>query len=144
MCVVIWNREGYLPEGYRQVSDISPYNDVKRFNQKLLSDLTENSSIIFKKLYNKKCIIEKELKYFSYSFKNVCCLDKMYLLSKIYKKLYDVPGCPVIPTTGLLQKEWQNFYITIFNLSGLYYVSIIAVRFHAVLKFISDRPLVSI
>ena len=105
LCVVIWNREDYLPEGCRQVSDISQYTDVKRFNQKLLSDLTKNSSRIFKKLHNNKLIIEKELKYFSYSFKNACCLGKIYLLPKIYKKLYDVLGRPVIPTTGLLQKE---------------------------------------
>ena len=70
---VIWDREDYLAEGYRQLSDI------KKFNQKLMSDFTEKSNRIFKGLCNMKLITEKELKYFSFNFKNACCLGKMYL-----------------------------------------------------------------
>ena len=40
--VVIWDREDYLTEGYRQLSDHCKCTDVKTFNQKLLSDFTEN------------------------------------------------------------------------------------------------------
>ena len=54
-----------------------------------MSDLTEKSSRIFKGLYNKKLITEKELKYFKFNFKNACCLGKMYLLPKIHKKLFE-------------------------------------------------------
>ena len=50
----------------------------------------------FKCSNKKKIISERELKYFPYSFKNASCLGKMHLLPKIYKKLYNVPGCPVI------------------------------------------------
>ena len=39
-CVVIWDREDYLAEGYKQLSDHSTYTDVEKFNQKLVSDLT--------------------------------------------------------------------------------------------------------
>ena len=53
----------------------------------------ENHAI---RLCNKKIIAEKELKYFSFNFKNACCLDKMYLLPKIHKRLFDVPERPVI------------------------------------------------
>ena len=33
-CVVIWDLEDYLAEGYRQLSDHSKYSDIKKFNQK--------------------------------------------------------------------------------------------------------------
>ena len=42
-CVVIWDHEDYLAEGYRQRSDHSMYTDFKKFNGKLLSDPTEKS-----------------------------------------------------------------------------------------------------
>ena len=41
-------------------------------------------------------INEKELKYFSYNFKNTSSLGKIYLLPKIHKMLNDVPGHPVV------------------------------------------------
>ena len=47
--IVIWDRED-LSEGYRHFSDHSTYADIKKFNQKHMSDLTEKSSRIFKGL----------------------------------------------------------------------------------------------
>ena len=54
-------------------------------------------------------ISEKELKYFSYKFKNASCLDKMYLLPKIHKKLHDVPGRPVISNCGTPTEKLSKF-----------------------------------
>ena len=65
-----------------------------------MSDLTEKSNRLFKGLCKKKLITEKELKYFSFNFKNACCLGKMYLLRNIHKRLFDVPGRPVISDCG--------------------------------------------
>ena len=76
-CVVVWDCEDYLAEGYKQLSDESTYVEVKHCD-KTLSDLIEKN--FFKCLNMKKIISEKELKYFSYSFKNASCLGKMYLL----------------------------------------------------------------
>ena len=45
LCVVIWDRED-LAEGYRQLSDHSTYTDIKKFSQKLKSDITEKSNRI--------------------------------------------------------------------------------------------------
>ena len=73
-CVVVWDRKDYLPEGYKQLRDTSAYVEVKKYNDKLLSQLTEKSNKFFKRLYNNKLISEKELKYFSYNFKNTSCL----------------------------------------------------------------------
>ena len=97
-CVVIWDPEVYLAEGYIQLSDHSTYTDVKKFNKKF----TEKSNRIFKGLCNKKLITEKELKYFSLSFKSACCLGKTYLLPKIHKSLLDV-------TAGFYRKGVRRF-----------------------------------
>ena len=42
--VVIEDQEHYLAEDYRQHSDHSAYTDVKKFNRKLVYDLTEKSN----------------------------------------------------------------------------------------------------
>ena len=78
-CVVVWDREDYLAEGYKQLNDESTYVEVKHSNVKILFDLTEKSKNFFKRLNKKKIISEKELKYFLYNFKNASCLGKTYL-----------------------------------------------------------------
>ena len=82
--VVVWDREDYLAEGYKQLSDTSTNAEVKKYNYKLLSQLTEKSNKFLKRLYNNMLISEKELKYFSCNFKNTSCVSKMYLLPKIH------------------------------------------------------------
>ena len=77
--------------------------------KKLLTGLTEKSNRIFKGLCNKRLITKNELKYFSYSFKNACCLDKMYLLLKIDKRLFDVPGHPLISNCGAPREKVSEF-----------------------------------
>ena len=54
-------------------------------------------------------ISEKELKYFSYNFKNTSCLGKMYLLPKIHKRLNNVSGGPVISNCGTPTEELTEF-----------------------------------
>ena len=51
-CVVVWDREDCLLEGYKQLSDTSTYTyvEVKKYNDKLLSQLTENSNKFFLRL----------------------------------------------------------------------------------------------
>ena len=62
--VVVWDREDYLAEGYKQLNDESTYAEVKHSNVKALFDLTEKSKNFFKLLNKKKIISDKELKYF--------------------------------------------------------------------------------
>ena len=100
---------GYLAEGYKQPSDNSNYVEVNNYKGKLLVDLTEKSNKIFKTLCNKKVITEKEMKYFTYSFKNASCLGKMYLLPKIHKRLYNIPGRPVISNCGTPTEKMLEF-----------------------------------
>ena len=108
-CVVVWDREDYLAEGYKQLNDESIYVDIKHSTDKTLSDLIEKSNKFFKRLNRKKIISEKELKYFSYSFKNASCLGKMYLLPKIHKRLYNVPGHPIISNCGTPTEKVSEF-----------------------------------
>ena len=108
-CVVVWDREDYLAEGYKQLWDTSTYVEVKKDNDQLLSQLTEKINKFFKRLYNNKLISEKELKYFSYNFKNTSCLGKMYLLPKTHKRLNDVPGRPVISNCDTPTEKLSEF-----------------------------------
>ena len=106
-CVDVRDREDCLAEGYKQLSDTSTYVEVKKYNDKLLSQLTEKSTKFFKRLYNNKLIIEKEVKYFS--CKTTSCLGKMYLLPKIHKRLSDVSGHPVISNCGTPMEKLSKF-----------------------------------
>ena len=108
-CVVVQDHEDHLAEGYKQLSENLTYVEVKNYKEKLLVDLTEKSNEIFKKLCNKKVITEKELKYFTYSFKNASYLGKMYLLPKIHKRLYNVPGRQVISNSGTPTEKMSEF-----------------------------------
>ena len=97
--VVIWDRDNYLQEASKQQQDTNIYEDVK-FNENILTGLVEISSKIFNRLYICKLISEKELKYFTYSFKKATNLGKLYFLPKIHKGLSSVPGRPVISNCG--------------------------------------------
>ena len=63
-CVVVWDRMDWLSGGCTQLSDTSTYVEVKKYDDKVLSQLTEESNRFFKRLYNNKMISEKELKNF--------------------------------------------------------------------------------
>ena len=61
-CVVVWDRNDYLMEAEKQLSDKNVYKDVN-FNEKLIQDLTETSNKIFRILKDRGFITDKELKY---------------------------------------------------------------------------------
>ena len=83
---MVWDRKDYLLEAERQLGDTSIYKDVS-FNDKILSDLVDNSNKLFQCLKRKGLITDKELKYFLYNYKNSTNLGKLYLLPKIHKRL---------------------------------------------------------
>ena len=59
--MVVWDRNDYLMEAEKQLSDKNVYKEVK-FNEKLIQDLTETSNKIFRNLNNGGFITDKELK----------------------------------------------------------------------------------
>ena len=79
------------------------------YNKKVLSQLVETSNKYFKGLRSKDFISEKELKYFTYEYKKVCNLGKLYLLPKIHKRLFNVPGRPVISNCGTPTEKASEF-----------------------------------
>ena len=49
------------------------------------------------------------MKYFTFEFKKISNLGKMYLLPKIHKRLADVPGRPVISNCGAPTEKVSEF-----------------------------------
>ena len=100
--MVVWDCEDYTAEASKQLNDESVYKSVK-FKDKILQDLAEKSNGIFKGLKQKDKITKKQLKYFT--IEKGTNLEKMYLLPKIHKRLYDVPGRPVVSNCGTLTEK---------------------------------------
>ena len=56
-CVVVWDRDDYIVEAEKQLSDKNAYRDVN-FNCKILQNLAETSNDIFKNFKRKGKITE--------------------------------------------------------------------------------------
>ena len=84
------------------------YKDVD-FKEKMLQDLAETSNKLFRNLKSKGGITEKQLKYFTIDFKKATNLGKLYLLPKIHKRLFEVPGRPVISNCGTPTEKVSEF-----------------------------------
>ena len=63
--VVVWDRQDYLKEAERQLSDSSIYKEVK-VTEKDLVDLVDKSNKIFVDLERRNIIQEKEKNYFKF------------------------------------------------------------------------------
>ena len=81
-CVVVWDRNDYVLEAEKQLSDLSVYRDVSN-SENILPKLSEASNKMFSSLRRKGFITEKQLKYFTYEYIKATNLDKLYLLPKI-------------------------------------------------------------
>ena len=122
-CVVVWFRDDYIKEANKQLEGKTVYKDIK-FKETILSDLVDKSNRIFISLYTCKFITEKKLKYVSYDFKKVIPI-KLYLLPKIHKRLYNMPGRHVISNCGAPTEkasEFLDFYSKPLMQSGFSYV----------------------
>ena len=59
--VVVWDRIGYEKGSEKQLSDENVYKKVE-FKEKILTNLVETSTYLFKNLKTKGCISDKNLK----------------------------------------------------------------------------------
>ena len=76
----------------------------------MLSSLVDKSNKISQSPSEKKYILEKELKYFTYNKKeNATNLGKLYFLPKIHERLFNVPGRPVISNCGTPIKKVSEY-----------------------------------
>ena len=105
---VVWDRNDYVLEAEKQISDANICKDVS-FNEKNLQELVGESNQLFQNLKSKGKISDKRLKYFTYEYKKVSNLRKLYLLSKIHKRLHNVPGRPVILNCGTPTEKASEF-----------------------------------
>ena len=60
-------------------------------------------------MWSLKLISEKELKYFTYSFKKTTNLGKLYFLPNIHKRLSSVPSRPVISNCGTPTEKFPEY-----------------------------------
>ena len=122
--MVVWYRDDYVKEAENQLKDNIVYKDVN-FKETMISDLVDKSNTFSKSLRSRKCITEKELKYFSYKLKKITKLGKLYLLPKIHKRLSNVPGRPVISNCGTPTEkasEFLDFYLKPLMQNGWSYI----------------------
>ena len=97
--VAVWDRNDYLQEAGRQLSDAKVYKDIRN-TENILSKLSEASNRMFNSLKRRGFLTEKQMKYFTNDFKKGTNFGKLYLLPKIHKRFHDVPGRPVISNCG--------------------------------------------
>ena len=107
-CVVIWDRNDYITDAESQLKNELVHKKVS-FKQDMLCDLVTKSNGFFKDLRRTGYITEKGLKYFSYEYKKITHLGKLYLLLKIHKRLENVPGRPVISNCGMPTEKVSVF-----------------------------------
>ena len=69
----------------------------------------EKISDLFSNLSMKNVITENENNYFRFNFKKATNLGKLYLLPKIHKSLYKVPGRPVTSNCGTPTEQVSEF-----------------------------------
>ena len=69
-CVVIWDKNDYITEAKNQLKNELVYKKFS-FKQDILCELVTKSNGFFKDLKRSGYITEKELKYFSYEYKNI-------------------------------------------------------------------------
>ena len=84
-CIVIWGRNDYLMEAEKQLIDEKVYQEVSN-RENILSKLAEMSNKMFSNLKKRGYITDKKTTNFG----------KLYFLTKIHKRLNNVPGRPVI------------------------------------------------
>ena len=106
--IVVWDRQNYLKEPERQLSDSSIYKEVK-VTEKDLVALVDKSNKTFVDLERRNIIQEKEKKYFKLNFKKATNVGKLYLLPKIHKSLSKVPERPVISNCGMPTENFLQF-----------------------------------
>ena len=106
--VVVWDRNDYILEAEKQLSDANVYKDVF-FNEKNLQELVGTSNQLFQNLKYKGKVSDKQLKYFTHEYKKVSNLEKLYLLPKIHQRLHNVSGRPVISNCGAPTEKASEF-----------------------------------
>ena len=101
--IVVWDREDYLAEARTQLKDKDVYQELKG---NIVGPLEKIIKSVLRKVRNRKDISDETLDYF---LVNNPKLGRFYLLPKIYKRLHNVPGRPVISNSGYYTENMSAF-----------------------------------
>ena len=100
--VVVWDREDYLKEGHKQLSDEEVYEEVT-------NDPSTLESTIFTALNKIRARGDLSADNLEYFFNKDPKFARFYLLPKIHKRLHNVPGRPVISNCGYYTENISSF-----------------------------------
>ena len=101
--VVVWDREDHLREANNQLSDKDVYREVKGDAEGPLMKVIKS---VLGKIRNRCDISDESLDYF---LVNNSKLGRFYLFPKIYKRLHNVPGRPVISSSSYFTDDISSF-----------------------------------
>ena len=101
--IVVWDREDYLAEARTQLKDKDVYQELKG---NIVGPLEKIIKSVLRKVRDRKDISDETLDYF---LVNNPKLGRFYLLPKIHKRLYNVPGRPVISNSGYYTENISAF-----------------------------------
>ena len=108
-CVVVWDRDDYLAEGYSQLSENNVYTKMESFSEETVTSLTEESNNMFHKLYNQGCISKDEFKYISRTILKIRVHWGGYIFYLRFIKGFEMyQGVLLSLIVGLLQKGPLN------------------------------------
>ena len=91
--IVVWDREDYLKEAYKQLYDREVYEEVPNDPNVLINTIMK----ALEKIRLRGDLSSDTLNYFLVKDPKFA---RFYLLPKIHKRLHDVPGRPVISNCG--------------------------------------------
>ena len=100
--VVVWDREDYLKEAHKQLSDEKVYEEVT-------NDPSSLESTIFTALNKIRARGDLSADNLEYFFNKDPKFARFYLLPKIHKRLHNVPGRPVISNCGYYTENISSF-----------------------------------
>ena len=100
--VVVWDREDYLKEAYRQLDDKEVYEQFSDDPSVLANTLMK----ALEKICLRVDLSKDTLDYFLVKDPK---LARFYLLTKIHKRLHDVPGKPVISNCCYYTENISSF-----------------------------------
>ena len=99
---VVWDREDYIKEAEKQLGDEKVYEEVSNDAAPLLKTINE---IITK--IRKRGDLKRD--YLDYFIMKDPKFSRFYLVTKIHKRLHDVPGRSVIYISGYYTENISSF-----------------------------------
>ena len=100
--VVVWDREDFLKEAYKQFEDREVYEEVSNDSDILVNTITK----ALEKISLRGDLSGDTLNYFVVQDPKFA---RFYLLPKIHKRLHNVPGRPVISNCGFYTENISSF-----------------------------------